>query len=168
MCCLKVLFALNNSVRNLIVFCLIKHSEKESCCEQSLTRCCDSLLINKSRSVSVHKFLICTSAVKVTSKIKSKFNRLFGCSRNLVILMEVSDCPAIGNEMSLESPFISYDINHKRLICTARLIICSVICAHYCLNISFLYASFKSRKICLLKVFCGSFGIEIMSLSLGT
>ena len=68
-----------------------------------------------------------------------------------MMLMEVTDCPAVGHKMSLKAPVFPKNFLQLRAA-AARFSVCAVICTHDGFHAGFLYKCLKRRKIRLLHI----------------
>ena len=82
--------------------------------------------------------------------------------------MEILDCPAVGNHMTVEAPLVSQCILKKSLASAAGFTVGMVVSTHDRFNVSFGYAGLESGKICLVKILLGSHCIEFVADIFGT
>ena len=163
----QVLRAFHLRCRDRIIFRFVEHAEQEPRREQAHRRLCDVLLIDHAGFVRVHDPLIGAAAVHIRAVLKSENHGLLRSLRDLVILVEILDCPTVGHEVALESPVFAKDFL-QRFRAAADLSVRAVVGTHHGLNLSLFYSRLKCRKIGLFHVLLRGDGIEMMALRLGS
>ena len=81
----------------------------------------------------------------------------------MVSFVEIPDCPAIGDEMSLKMPFTAKYFFHKIGVCTTGFLVGAIVGTHDSFHICLLYQGFKSGKICLPQIFFRSLGVKTVT-----
>ena len=70
-----------------------------------------------------------------------------------MVLMKIPDCPAVGNIMTLKSPFFSQRLLNQCWTSAAWFSVRAVVCSHNSLYIRFFDKCLKSRKIRFFHIF---------------
>ena len=77
------------------------------------------------------------------------------------MLVEVSYCPAVGDDVSFEIPLVTDDVLQIG-VTAAWLAVGPVIGAHYGLDLCFLYACLESGHVCLIEILIVACSVELM------
>ena len=163
-----MLCALDDSIRNIPVFVLFpaECAEQKTCGKEPDGAAGDVLFGDHPERVGVHDVPVGTAAVEVTAGLQRFSDGFRFVCRDVVILVKVPYCPAVGNKMPFESPFPA-ELVHQKFACAADLTVCAVIGAHNSLN-TCIHKRSESREIGFLQIFRRGNGIKMMAESFRT
>ena len=105
---------------------------------------------------------ISVSAVQVTSIIQSQGSRFSRSTGYHVVFMEIFDCPAVGNEISLEAP-VAAKYFLKGRTSAAGLSVSAVVSTHEAFHVSLLCQGLKCWQIGFLHIFLGNNCVKFMT-----
>ena len=101
-----MLFTFHHFIRDIVIFIFIKTAQKESGCKQPFRSLGDFLFRNKSLLICLQQMKISDTAVHITAGLQRQSRRFLRCFGYHMVHMEIGDCPAVGNIVSLEIPFL--------------------------------------------------------------
>ena len=77
-----------------------------------------------------------------------------------MILVEISESPAVGYEVTLEAPLAAEKLSHQVGVGTAGFAVGTVICTHYGLDLTLDDRSLKLGKVSLVHILHACLGIK--------
>ena len=159
----QMLRTFHHTVRDRVVFGLVKQSQKEPGCEQTLAGLRDPLLTDQSSGKCFRQNLIRIPAVQVAAFIDRHRRAVHGILRDMVVKMKIRDGPAVRNHMPLESPGSTKDSLKERPAAAGRLPVHPVIAAHDSLHVRLLHQAAECRKIGFRHILRIRFGIKAVA-----
>ena len=125
---------------------IFKFTEQSTDCVKSL--CCngDFFFCYKVLLVCIDKSVVCIAAVEVAGALECSSGSLGLGVCIVVVTVNIAECTAVGNNITVEIPLVTENINKQVGVSTAGVAVCTVVCTHNtayaCLN-----SLFKSRKV---------------------
>ena len=145
----------------LTVVC--KHTEQEARGEKAFTGQCDLILGHQTFLDRFHHMQVRISAVQIAAVFDRERGAFRRCRRYLMVLMEITDRPAVTDDMPLESPFLPQRLFQQRLASAGRFSVYTVVCAHNRFDFCFPDGYFKRRKVGLVHILCVCFSVKVMA-----
>ena len=164
-----MLFAFYCFIGDRVVFAALvtQRSKQKSCRKYSYSAAGDVLFGDHPFFICFHDMLIGASAVEITAGFQRHGDRFCRFRCYFMAFMEVTDRPAVRDEMSFKSPVFPEQF-HQSGVRAAGISVCAVVCTHDCLDAGFAYQGLKCGQISLRHIFCGRDCVELMTNSFRT
>ncbi len=92
---------------------LFKFSEKITDCEKIFSRRRDFILGYKVLFICINKSVICFAAVKVAGILERNRSSLRFCFNKLMEFIDISECAAVGNNITVKVPLFAENVNKQ-------------------------------------------------------
>ncbi len=136
------------SERNSIVLAVIREAPKQIACRVHALASGRNLLFRDEPFLICRQHMqVCVAAVDIASVLEGKCSRFRRGIRHMMMLMEITDCPAVGRHMPLKLPLVAQNIHQQRFRAAGRLAIDAVIRTHDALHLCFLHCRLERRQI---------------------
>ena len=158
-----MLFTLHHLIVKLVIFAFIKKSQQESGRKKAHCRLRDAFFRHQPLLKRLQQMQISHATIQIASRIQRHSGRLFRSGGHHMMLMKISDRPAIRHKMPLEIPLSTQNTANQCLTSAARLPVRPVISAHHRLHMRFFDKRLECRQICFLHIFRVGLCIKLMA-----
>ena len=164
-----MLIRVGGSHGNAVVFTVVIEQAQEAArCKETDAGGGNLFFRNKPLPEGFYHMQVSVSAVQVTAVFEGERSALRRSIRNLMVDMEITDGPAVADNMPLKSPFFAERFLQQCLTSAGWLPVHPVVGAHNGLDFRFLHGRFKRREICFGHVFRVRFRVKLMAQRLRT